>query len=230
MKRTLRWALRGFIAFSVLMLVVLLCRNPLLRAFTEYRIHDATGLRAEIGELRTSLSFSTTTVRDFKILNLPEFGPSSLLVAPEIYLELDPQPTASGRIRFKEARVHLAEFNAVRGRDGRLNLEAAGHAIRERLRRRRRMRLIDADFAGIDRLYVTLGRLNFVDLSQPERNRTFDLGITNELVTTIQSEDDFYAWATALAMRLAMREYLSQPDKAGETTLKLLLDALRPKE
>jgi hypothetical protein len=229
MKRLLRWTLRAFLGFLLLIVVAVLCRSPLLKAFSAYRLHDATGLRAEIGTVRTSLGLVTTTVKDFRILNPEEFGQIPLAVVPELSLVLDPQPAASGKIRFKEARVTLAEFNMVRSPDGRLNLDEVGRLVRDHLRRRRK-RFLEMDFGGIDRLYLTLGDLNFVDPRQPERNWTIHLGVTNELVTTIQSEDDFHAWVGLFVVRLAMQEYLSQSGDEKKKSLQWLLQMLRPKD
>jgi hypothetical protein len=230
MKRALRWVLRGVAGLALLLIIIWLCRSPLLKAFTEYRIHDAMGIRAHIGELRASAGFSTASVKGFRMFNPAEFGPEPLLVAPELFLEWDRQPAASGRIRFKEARVHLAEFNIVRAPDGKMNVDAIERAVRERLRKRKKTRLMEVDFSGIDRLYVTLGTLNFIDRQQPDRSRAFHLGVTNELVTTIQSEEDFHAWVASFAVRLAMQEYFRNPGAGKQQVLEWLTEALRRKQ
>ncbi|HXG46997.1 MAG TPA: hypothetical protein VNO52_05185, partial [Methylomirabilota bacterium] len=164
---------------------------------------------------------------DLRLLNPPAFGPEPLLVAPDLRFELDAVSSLAGRIRFKEAWVHLAEFNLVRTVDGRLNLDEVEQVVRERLTRRRSAaRWLEADFAGIDRLYVTLGRVNFIDRHRPERSRTFELGVTNELVTTIRSEDDFHAWMASLTLRLAIEELYRHPEAPRRKVIDLIRRAL----
>ena len=225
----LRWALKAFAGFVLLILLALLCRNPLLRAFLEYRLRDATGLRARLGEVRTSPALAFTTVKDFRILNPEEFGDVPLFIVPDLQLQLDLKAAASGRIRFKEAHLYLAEFNIVRRANGRWNLDDIERVVRERLRKRKKTRLIDVDFGGIDRLYLTLGTLNLVDRQHSERSRAMHLGVTNELVTTIQSEEDFHAWIVSFMVRLAMQEYFKQPGGHKQKALDLLFEATRNK-
>lgn len=227
MKRWFRCAALVLLGVAAGLAAAWIFRNSLLRAFTEYRVFDATGLETRIGRWQSSPHLVEATLRDLRLLNPPAFGPEPLLVAPELRFELDAASSLAGRIRFKEAWVHLSEFNLVRAVDGRLNLDDVERVVRERLNRRRRTaRWLEPDFAGIDRLHVTLGRVNFIDRRRPERSRAFELGITNELVTTIHSEDDFHAWLASLTLRLAVEELYRHPEAPRRKVIELIRRAL----
>ena len=61
----------------------------MLKAVTEKRIRDATGMDAEIGKLSFGLLTPTVTLGDFKLYSPPDFGGTPFLNISELHAEYD---------------------------------------------------------------------------------------------------------------------------------------------
>jgi hypothetical protein len=120
--------------------------------------------------------------------------------------------------------VNVAEFNIIKSADGQTNV----FALEKRLRKKRQRKSDDTDleFRGIGELKITLGTLRYVDLRTPAKSQEFNINVRDEVVTTINNEDDLEKWATALLIRIAIQQALekSQEKRGGN-----LLDLLYPK-
>src|SRR5205809_75308 len=122
MKFLIRWTLRLFIISVVLVVALVLLKDPLLKALTEYRLRSRTGLDVRIGRFEVSLSSPRLVMENFKLYNSAEFGGSPLIEIPELQLECDPTAFAFRRLHLKLLRLHLSEVNIVESRDGRTNI------------------------------------------------------------------------------------------------------------
>jgi uncharacterized protein involved in outer membrane biogenesis len=234
MKRILRWV--GGILLCVLLLAVALvaARNRIFKAMAERRIRAETGLRAQIGHLKTGLGSATIALKDIRIFNPPEFGSSLLLEIPQLDVELDAEQAVASKLRFKVLRFHLSELNVVRDKQGRLNLEALQdfrntpgptNAAPGTARSGRK----GYEFGGIGKLYLTLGKVTYTDLQQPKNNREFILGVEDELVTNIENAHELDTWMKAFLIRIAVQEYVkarAQRGRSRERGLDLLWKSL----
>jgi hypothetical protein len=202
-RKVLRWTV-GLVLLLVLTAGgLLLSKDALLRSFAERRIREQTGLETRIGLLKLGLTCSSLAIRDCKIFNPPEFGGTCLIDLPEVYIELDSVRSTSEKFRFKEVRLHLAEVRLVRNKDGSTNL-----GYLEKLSRWAN-RTNGLDFGGIEKLRLTLGTVHYTDLQQPFNSQAFDLAITGEEVTGLETAHDVTKWLAALGVRITLREILS---------------------
>jgi uncharacterized protein involved in outer membrane biogenesis len=234
MKRILRWV--GGILLCLLLLAVVLvaARNRIFKAIAERRIRAETGLPARIGYLKTGLTAATIALKDIQIFNPPEFDNSVLLQVPQLYVELDAEQAAAGKLRFKVLRFHLAELNVVRDKKGRLNLEAFedlrnAHGPTNAIPHTARTKGKAYEFGGIGKLYITLGKVTYTDLQQPKNNREFILGVQDELVTNIETTQELDTWMKAFLIRMAVQEYIKARAARGrskERGLELLWKSL----
>jgi uncharacterized protein involved in outer membrane biogenesis len=212
MKKVLLWLVAGCVVFLLLVAGALLFKDSILKKVTESRIRAETGLDAAIGDLNVSLTSGTVTVKDFKILNAPEFGGGALLKIPEIHLALDSQRAANGTLSFSEVRFHLAEVNVVRGTNGELNLESLQNHHRKK-KTPREKKPDEIKFGGIDRLYLSLGTIRYTDLQNPALNGEHTLGVQNELIENIKTEEELQAHVLRLLLRGVLQEILNPTDK-----------------
>ena len=84
------------------------------------------------------------------------------------------------------------------------------------------------EFAGIDKLVVSLGEVNFIDLQQPQNNTHIDLALKDEIVRGLKTSDDLENWATALMIRLMIQQSLSGAAQQSKSrTLEILLKQLK---
>jgi uncharacterized protein involved in outer membrane biogenesis len=221
MKRVLRWVAGVFICLLLLALALVLSRDRIFKSIAERRIRAETGLEAKIGYLKTGLGSATIALKDLRIYNPPEFGSSVLMDAPELYAELDAEQAASGKLRFKVLRFHLAEVNVVKDKQGRLNLEAIQTSLNTHAPTNGAAKSTPKakrfEFAGIEKLHLTLGNVNYRDQQQPKNNRQFSLGVQNELVENLKTEEELETWMTAFLVRVAVQEYVKARAERGRS-------------
>lgn len=196
--------------FLVLVGGVLYFKDAILRTVTEYNVRRETGMEAKIGELRLGLTSTSLLMKDFKIINPKEFGGAPFFQVPEVYVELDAEKAAEGRLHFKELRFNLAEVNIVKNKDGKLNLDHIQEALEKsevfRKRKKKSPNEEDFTFEAIDRMFLTVRAIKYTDLQEPANSYKTDLGIQNEEVKNIKSEEDLNKWAVGLMTKIALQE------------------------
>ena len=196
----------------VLFLALILFRDAVLKAVAEHSIEDETGLRAVIGELKTTLGSGAVRVRDLKLYNPSEFGGRLMADVPELVVDLDAAQAADGKLHFRQLKLNLTELNVVRNAAGRFNLDGVEKRIRERLHQRRKKRgeKFRFEFAGIERLQLNIGQVLYTDLRYPRHPLALNLAVTNETVINLQTEEELGKWASALAFRILLQASLRQ--------------------
>jgi uncharacterized protein involved in outer membrane biogenesis len=224
MKKFRRWAIGVLAGVVVLLAALILLRDVLLKAVVERSLQEETGLRAVIDELTTTLGSGALRVSGLKLYNPPEFGGRLMASVPELVVDLDATQAADGKLHFHELKLHLAELNVVRNAAGRLNLDGVEKRIRERLHKRRKKRgeKFEFEFAGIERLQLTVGQVLYTDLKHPRRALAINLAVTDEAVTDLETEEDLQKWASALVFRILLQVSLRHFGKghvSGDTAL-----------
>jgi len=134
MKKFLRWVMVGLAVLIVLLVGLLLARDPILKAISKRGIEESTGLRVEIGEFKSVLGNTAVHIRDLRLYNLSEYGGTLMASIPELFLDLDAEQAAAGRLHFRHLKLHLTELNVVKSINGRFNLESAPPRIVPRVR------------------------------------------------------------------------------------------------
>jgi hypothetical protein len=213
MKKFLRRAIVLLLLLLAVVGALLLCKDAFLRKFAESRIQQKTGLVTHIGELKLPLGTATIAVRDFRLMNPPGFGTNALIEVPELFVQLDPDDAASGRLRFREIRFHLKELNVVRAFDKRLNLDVIGEQLEEHLDASlatnapalTNLAAAGLTFGGIDKLQLTLGRLRYTDQAHPHKSRDVRFDLENETATNLRTAEDVTNWVATFIFRLAMQ-------------------------
>jgi len=216
-KKFLRWLI-GILAFLILLLVVaIVFRNSILKTVTCWNVKSSTGLKANIRKFDLDFGRSELAIADFRIWNSPAFGNSALLDIPEIYFALAPEAATSGKIRFKEVRFNLREVNVVQNTNGVTNLELLQKALETNISKSVHLHLKTMEFGGVDKLVVSLGKVNFTDLANPANNTQIDLGVKEEVAKNLKSEEELQNWTTALLLRLTIQQSLSGGSRASGT-------------
>ena len=222
-RRVLRWII-GIVAVLLLLLAAaILFRNPLLKTITCRNIKGNTGLEATMGGFDLDLGKSSLQITRFRIYNAAAFGGSIFLDIPEIFCEIDPRDTAQGKIRFKEVRFNLSEANVVRDTNGLTNIEALKKVMEKKTSVSTRPHTNGFEFGGIDKLVVTLGKLNFTDLQDAANSAQVDFGIQGETIKDIKSNEELESWAASLVLRMALQQAISG---AGQQTKTRALETL----
>lgn len=202
-----RWLFRLLVLLVVLAVAALLLKDTLAREFIAWRVRQATGLETRLDRAQLGLLSRTLTLENLRLYNRPEFGGGPLLVLRELHAEADPAAAAQGRAGLALLRVRLDELNIVRNAAGETNLLALLAGVSKVAQRpaTNRLEVSGVDFAGIRTLNLTLGDVRFTDLAPAGRSWTFNLGVTNEVVSHVRTEADLAPLAARIMVRLALQ-------------------------
>lgn len=202
MKFIFRWAFRLTVLAIVLAVGLLLLKDLILREWVQYQARAATGLDIRIGGLSFSLSEPIFSLKDLTVFNPPEFGGGPLISLPEVHVEYDRGRLAARQLRLRLLRINVAEMSLVHDAAGRSNLEAIGAALGQKTTNQTDQGTMG--FEGIDTLNLSLGTLRYIHLGAPERNRTYNVQIQNEVLTNLRSQFDLYVAFARLAFKATM--------------------------
>jgi len=209
-KKALKWLVAVLGTLLLVCVAVLIFKDALLRKFAEQSVEHETGLKASIGGFHLDLGSASVRVTDFRLHNPPGFGDRLLLHMPEMFLQVDPTASTNGTLRLREARLHLSEFNVVKNAQGQTNIVGLQEKLSHKSRKPRQKDDKDLEFTGIGELHLNLGTVRYEDMARPAHNQVFDIGVTNEVVTTINNEKDLETWAVAFLTRIIIQQALQK--------------------
>lgn len=185
MKWLFKWMFRLVLLLVVLIVALVLSKDPIMKAVLEQRIRARTGMDVKIGKFSFGILSPVVTIENFKLYNRPEFGGTPFLDISELHVEYDRAALAARKLHITLLRFSLVELNIVKNEAGQTNLVslmAKPDAKEDRKRAR------DLEFAGIDVLNLSLGKVRFLDLKDPRQNGALDLGVKNRVFRNVNSE------------------------------------------
>lgn len=205
MKFLLKWAFRGFLVLLVLLGILILSFDAIVTSLTESRLRKQTGLEVRLGRLELRPWSGRVRAEKLVIYNPAEFGGGPLVDVPELHVEYDPALAKERKLHLNVLRFHLAELNIVVDKSGQSNLDGVRRTV-ERIRRGERLARTNAplEFAGLDRLNLTLGKGTWTDLRHSGTPREFDLGIRNEVLVDMKEPKDLVAKLTPVLVRAGL--------------------------
>ncbi len=217
-RKVLYWLIGVLSALLLLVAAAIIFLDPILKTVAQRRIQAQTGLRTEIGGLTVKFTEARVALKDLKLYNSADFGGTILMDIPELAIELDSDQASAGKLRFKFIRFALNEFSIVRDKSGRLNLDAFNKAKLTNSVSSGRSSGKGFEFAGIEKISLSLGKLKYTDLRDSGRNEEIELGVQNEIFENIGSEAEFKNWYGALCVRLVLQvitqQMLNAPDRS----------------
>ena len=229
MKTLLRWIIRLCVTLLFLLvllaIVVLLLKDPILKALSERDLRKRTGMDAKIARLEVGLATPTVHLEGLKLYNTADFGGGTFLDLPELRAEYVPEamwPPWSWEVRLKTVRLNLAEVHVVRGKNGRTNIEMMQSAARERSGRKKGGGGLGLEFGGIETLYLTVGRIRITDESDPRNNDVIELGLKEEVGKNLKNEAEITQWFSGVVLKLALRDAMSGSRSSQERWQKLI--------
>jgi hypothetical protein len=200
MKFFFKWLFRLFITAVVLVVitivVLLLSYNSILRIAIEHSIRSQTGMDAEIGSFNFALTSPTIKIQNFKLYNSRDFGGTPFLDIPEIYVEYDRAALARKEIHVTLMRFNLGELDIVKNQSGQTNIFTLGLKLPVKNSGGDSNAVVNLkkqtgyDFKGIDALNVSIGKIKFIDLKDPQNGREQTIGLENVVVPNVKTQDD----------------------------------------
>ncbi len=195
MKTLLKWIIGIVVLLLLLGIGALLALDPVAKKAAEAGLAKQTGLDAKIGKLEIGIFSPKLTIENFMIYNSAAFGGSPLLDLKELHVEYDRDALKEQRLHFKLVRLHLNEVSIVRGIDGKLNIGSLPKGNSLNGGKGGKKTEIDVggkkhEFAGIDVLNLSLGKLRYVDMKEPNKVKETSFGTQNEIILDIKNEED----------------------------------------
>jgi len=198
MKWLFKWCFRLVLLLVVAVIAVVLSKDAIMKALVEQRIRARTGMDVKIGRFSVGILSPVVTIEQLKLYNRPEFGGAPFLDMPELHVEYDRAALRQRKLHITLMRFSLAELTVVKNEAGQTNLvslmarpDAAAA----------RQRITDLEFAGIDVLNLSLGKVRLLDLKDPRQNGTLDLGVKNQVFRNVNSEGDVFGVLLLLWVR-----------------------------
>jgi hypothetical protein len=189
----------------VLIVVFFLSLDSILRVVVEHNIRAQTGMDAEIGKFHLGLVSPTAEIQNFKIYNPPDFGGTPFLDIPEIHVEYDRDALLKHEIHVTLMRFNLGEFDIVKNQTGQTNIFSLGLSVPTNKSGGNAAanfkKQTGYDFKGIDVLNVSIGKLKYIDLKNPQNNREQTVGIEDCVMKNVKSPADLAGLGLLIGLR-----------------------------
>lgn len=217
MKWIFRWVFRIFMALVVLAVAAILLLDTIAREFVEYQIHRQTGMETRIGKVHIGLADPQLSIEDLVIYNPAEFGGGPFVEMPELHVEYDRDALAARKLHCKLVRFNLASINIVEDKTGKRNDTILQARVvppgKPGAKKSGKSPLGDIDFAGIDTLNLTLGKVTYRRMQQPQKVDEYKLHVDHQIFTGIKSIDDFNGVLMVALLRTGGNLFQSGGDK-----------------
>lgn len=187
-----RWCFRLLVLALLLLLGLWLMMDQISKEMAEKRLEDWTGLQASIGRMEVGWLRPTLRMENVLLYNNAAYGGTPCLSVPELWVEYDRAALFRRQLRFKVLRLNVAELHVVEGQDGRLNLEAVKQCLTQRAAGTGAASgnaQKSLEFAGIETLALSLGRLRYSSLRQAETRGYYQLQVEDWVQTNLNTTD-----------------------------------------
>jgi uncharacterized protein involved in outer membrane biogenesis len=221
MKWLLKWLFRLLILVIVLVVAFILLLDTMAKAITERQIKAQTGLDVTIGRMEVGLINPKFHLENLIAYNTPEYGGAPMINLPELHIEYNWRDLMMNhRLHLTLLRINLAEIHMVEGRDGRFNFGALESHISAVAKPGSKA---EAEFGGIDTLNLSLGRLRFTSLKNPDTKGYYNVGIENWVITGIKKEEEIPVRLENMAKRKGLEslweKFFGKPKKEAKPVL-----------
>ena len=188
----------ALLAASVL--VLWWTRDTLVTWTLRRALATTLGVGVRLDESEMGLSDASWRLRNLVLSNPPGFHPGPMVEIPEIFVRYDTTASSSNSVRLAEFRFHLSGLHLDVDGMGRTNLMALG---KTGISGQTGTNLMGGgwQFAGIDRLTLSLGQITFRDARDTARNRSIDLAVTNRTLENVTSVLQLVPLALEIGLR-----------------------------
>ncbi len=194
MRFLIRWMFRFLILLVVLAVACVLLVDTAAKSLMEGRLRAQTGMDVKIGKVEIGLASPTFRMEGFKLYNASEFGGTSLMEIPELYVEYDRAMISQQKLKLKLLRIHVSEITVVRDAKGRTNLDALQS-------QKAGTQQAGIEFEGIETLNLSLGKLRYIDLKDPKQIKEVSFGLKEEVVHNVKSIGDLSGVMVKVAVK-----------------------------
>ncbi|MFZ5802073.1 MAG: AsmA family protein [Candidatus Omnitrophota bacterium] len=181
-----------FLLLIVILVVFVLAKDVIVKAAIEKGTEIATGLPLGIGVLKLDLWNTKIDIERLELSNPKDFEDPTMLDMPKIYLDFDLPAVFKGKTHIEAIMIHLDQFNVIKNKDGKLNLDAL-KAVSESKKPApaAEKKPAPAPQVSIDFLELKIGKVVYKDYSLGEKPVVKEFAINlNEQFTDIKDIND----------------------------------------
>ena len=216
MRSLFKWLFRLSFLLVLLIVALVLGKDAMIKAAVERQIRAQTGMDVKIRRFSVGIFSPVVTIEDLRLFNTPEFGGTPFVDIPELHVEYDRAALAQRKLHIKLLRFNLAELNIVRNEAGQTNLVSMMNKTAPQ-RPRNPSGVPEIEFAGIDVLNLSLGRLRLLDLKDRQRSGELYIGLRDQVFRNVKSQSDLVGVLFLIWLRSGDRlaaEPLSAPSRS----------------
>lgn len=221
-----RWTFRLFLLFLLLVIAFFLLLDTFARELVEYQLGNQTGMETRVGKVHVGLLHPEVTIENLVIYNSADFGGSPFIEMPELHVEYDRDALLAHKLRCRLLRFNLSHINVVEDKKGRRNFDVLQSKTSTLLPpktppkgKAKTTQTSDIQFAGIDTLNLSLGKVTYLRMADPSKPDEFKLNVDHQVFTGIKSEQDFQSALMVSVLKGGVN--LFQSGASGQTLLQL---------
>ena len=184
-----KWVFRISFLLVLLVVVLVLSKDAIIKAAVERQIRSQTGMDVKIGRFSVGIFSPVATIENFRLYNTPEFGGTPFVDIPELHVQYDRAALAQRKLHITLLRFNLAELNIVKNEAGHTNIVNMMRNPTSQ-RPRNRSSASDVEFAGIDVLNLSLGKVRLLDLKDRQKSGELYIGLRDQVFRNVKSDSD----------------------------------------
>lgn len=189
MKSLFKWLFRLCLLLVVLIVAAVLGKDAMLKAAVKRQIRAQTGMDVKIGRFSVGIFSPVVSIEDFRLYNTAEFGGTPFVDIPELHVEYDRAALGQRKLHITLLRFNLAELNIVKNEAGHTNLVSMMNKTAPQ-RPQNPAGVPEVEFAGIDVLNLSLGRLRLLDLKDRQKSGELYIGLRDQVFRNVKSQSD----------------------------------------
>jgi len=209
MKWLIKWLFRLSFLLVVLVVALVVSKDAIIKAAVQRQIRAQTGMDVKIGRFSVGIFSPVVTIEDFRLHNTPEFGGTTFVDIPELHVEYDRGALGQRKLHITLLRFNLAELNIVKNEAGHTNIVSMINRARAP-RPPDRSRAAEMEFAGIDVLNLSLGKVRLLDLKDRKKGGELYIGLRDQVFRNVKSESDLLGVLLVIWLRSGDR-LVAQP-------------------
>ena len=202
-----RWIFRAIVLAVVLAIGFVLVKDTILRHYVEARIRQETGFDARIGRLEVNLFAPRINAQNIVLYSPAEFAGTAMLDIPDLHIEYSRRKLAGQKVHLKLLRLNVRELHLVESKEGRTNLVEFLNGVAPEFLRGEDKGGGNGGFSGVDMINLSVGKVRYTNLRHPKRSREVTLGIRNDIIQNVDSEQDITAIIFKILLRAGITIY-----------------------
>lgn len=157
------WLIIAVVVLAIF--VVGFVKDAVIKFAVERGVESVTGLKLSMKSLHVGIVRNVVMIKGLVLYNPKDFTEKIMVDMPEIYVDYDLPAILSGNTHIRQLRIHLRDFNVVKNKDGKLNLDSLKTVASQKKGAKAASKEAKPMKLQIDSLYLKVDRASYKDFS-----------------------------------------------------------------